>query len=371
MKAILPTLTALALLTASPLARPAVESAAKPVLPATATNPAPGAESTPSSAPHKLTRWEDTGMKPTEAREWESYSFTPQDALAWKNAGFPALLARTWSDKGFDPDEAAEWRDTAKNNRTLMAELDQSDPAQWKREGFTPKDRLAWWEAGFAFDDAVILTRAGMTPADAAWHGHDKLKELKSQDDSAKSDPAVQDDASSAGEPFDLKKAWHIVSPHLKTGLIVALALVSCLLAIFLYRGRKGTAQAAPHTHIAPLDSEHAPLPTQQAQARSAPAHAHAHHDADHDAPKAARFTSSLWSSSLTCAHCQSTDVRPSRIRSRRIAGIRLNEYFRCRSCGRHFSTVRYTPLLAASLGMVLLLTIVTAGFIHLLASIP
>ena len=118
-------------------------------------------------------------MTPVEAREWKTYSFQPQEAMDWKAAGFAPLVARTWSDKGFDPDEARAWVESTRQNRTLMAELDQTDPAAWKREGFSPADRLAWWEAGFVFEDAVLLSRAGMSPSEAAWHGQEKLKELK------------------------------------------------------------------------------------------------------------------------------------------------------------------------------------------------
>ena len=201
----------------------------------------------------KITRWEDTGMTPVEAREWQAYAFTPHDATNWKHAGFTPLVARTWSDKGFDADEAREWLDSTKSSRTMMADLDHSDPAQWKREGLTPRDRLAWWEAGFAFDDAIILFRAGMTPADAAWHGREKLKELKGQGNAAKggAEPAT---ASTSGAPQG-RAYWDIIGPYVTMGAVAFVAFITGGLAFFLLRRTQVNRELARIKSSAP-DSE-------------------------------------------------------------------------------------------------------------------
>mgnify|MGYP002148826160 CR=1 FL=1 len=68
-------------------------------IPLATTAPASG---TSLPAPPKVTRWEDTGMKPVEAREWQNYGFNPQEGMNWHSAGFEPVVARTWSDKGFD-----------------------------------------------------------------------------------------------------------------------------------------------------------------------------------------------------------------------------------------------------------------------------
>lgn len=358
MKKILPSLTALALLMATPLAWPAVDTPAPTATAAVENDALP--------TPTKITRWEETGMKPVEAREWENYAFKPNDALAWKRAGFPPLLARTWSDKGFDPDEAAEWRDSTKNNRTLMADLDQSEPAQWKREGFTPRDRLAWWEAGFAFEDAVTLTRAGMGPADAAWHGHEKLKELRKNDPGAATVTEETPATESSWSVQDLKNLAQNILPHLKTGLIIALGLVSAILAFYLVRltrrsRHKATEDVEPDS-TTPENDRKEPSTSESPPASLAALDEHR---------RPAQRTYFWTPTTPTCVHCQSTDVRISRIKPRRLAGIKLSEYFRCRSCGRHFSNVSYAPVAAAGIGLVLLLTLCTASFIHLLSLIP
>lgn len=365
MRKILPTLTALVLLTAAPLARSAEN--APPTKPAAAQ----AAESDVPPPPSKITRWEDTGMKPAEAREWESYSFKPHEALDWKNAGFAPVVARTWSDKGFDPDEAAEWRDSTKNNRTLMAELDQSDPAQWKREGFTPRDRLAWLEAGFSFEDAVILARTGMSPADAAWHGHEKLKELKSQDGTAKTDAPLQDADSPSWTRADLKRLYEALLPHLKTGLIVALAIVSGGLALYLRRIRRTNAAARkqkdPDTTTLAADQKRSHRKSQQSAKETDRPAIKLEEDRHHPARRTTFWTPTT----PTCVHCNSTNVRMSRINPRRVAGIKFSEYFRCRNCGRHFSNMSYAPIVAAGLAVVTILTVTTAGLIHLISFMP
>ena len=365
MRKILPALTALALLTATPPA----QSAGNASPPQSAATPA--VESDIPAPPSKITRWEDTGMKPTEAREWESYAFKPHEALDWKNAGFAPVVARTWSDKGFDPDEAAEWRDSTKNHRTLMADIDQSDPSQWKREGFTPRDRLAWLEAGFVFEDAVLLTRAGMSPAEAAWHGHEKLKELKGQDRSAKPDAAPLDATSQSWSKADLKRLYEALLPHLKTGLIVALMIVSCGLALYLRRIRRSNStarkQKAPDSTVLPMGRERSRHESQKSiKSADRPAI-----KIEEDRHHPARRTTFWTPTTPTCVHCNSTNVRMSRINPRRVAGIRFSEYFRCRDCGRHFANVSYAPIVAAGVAIVAILTLFTAGFIHLLSLTP
>ena len=67
MKTLLPALAALTLLAAPTHALSAPETSPPQV--ATVDTALP--------APPKVTRWEDTGLKPAEAREWQEYKFTP------------------------------------------------------------------------------------------------------------------------------------------------------------------------------------------------------------------------------------------------------------------------------------------------------
>ena len=96
-------------------------------------------------------------MTPIEAREWQSYNFSPNDAANWKRAGFAPLVARTWSDKGFDADEAREWINSSKNNRSLMADLDQSisrdlGVLDWGRGVWTYRNTWYWASASGFID---------------------------------------------------------------------------------------------------------------------------------------------------------------------------------------------------------------------------
>lgn len=311
----------------------------------------------------KITRWEDTGMTPVEAREWQTYAFTPHDATNWKHAGFTPLVARTWSDKGFDADEAREWLDSTKSSRTMMADLDHSDPAQWKREGLTPRDRLAWWEAGFAFDDAIILFRAGMTPADAAWHGQEKLKELKDQGNAAKggAEPAT---ASISGALQGGRAYWDIIGPYVTMGAVAFVAFITGGLAFFLLRRTQVNRELARIKSSAP-DSE---MPSVRTRAAGDPTTSATGREGSSRRP-ARRFTLAL-STSPHCIHCKSTDVRLSRMHPHRFAGINFTEYFRCKHCGKHFAIVSYTPILAAGSAVVVLLTAVTSGFIYLVSMV-
>ncbi|MBL8458286.1 hypothetical protein [Zoogloea sp.] len=325
---------------------------------AAAQNTSPAGD-TALPSPPKITRWENTGMTPTEAREWQTYNLTPNEAVNWKRAGFAPLVARTWSDKGFDPDEAREWLDSAKTSRSLMSELDQSDPSQWKREGFSPNDRLAWWEAGFVFEDALLLARAGMAPADAAWNGHEKLKQLKG----GATEPA-KIDTPQPGTTLtipSLASIWGVVGPYVTFGLAVFVAFICGGLAFFLLRRKQINRQLKTSDEAAGPDSE---LPTTSDEPASQPL--------SETPPKrrpARRFALTR-PATPHCLHCKSLDVRPSRMHPHRFAGINFTEYFRCRKCGRHFAIVSYTPILAAGGAVVLVLTFLTSSFIYTLSLI-
>ena len=335
------------------------------------TPPAPGQASAQANSsagesalptPPKISRWENTGMTPLEARDWQAYNLTPNEAVNWKRAGFTPLVARTWSDKGFDPDEARQWLDSAKTSRSLMSELDQSDPSQWKREGFSPGDRLAWWEAGFVFDDAVILARAGMSPADAAWNGHEKLKELKGNtaNEPAKAASAQQTPAEASAP--SLESVWNVVGPYVTVGLAVFFAFVAGGFAFFLFRRRQINLQLKKADEDAGPDSE---MPTSVEPKPAARTFGR-----DQAKRRPARRFAFARPSSPHCIHCKSLDVRPSRMHPHRFAGINFTEYFRCRKCGRHFAIVSYTPILAAGGAVVLVLTFITSGFIYTLSLI-
>lgn len=357
MKVLLPALTVLAL-----AATPAIAQTAPAGSPAAAPQiaPAPGNSTSESDKllppVQKISRWEDTGMKPPEAREWQSYNFAPHEATNWKAAGFSPVVARTWSDKGFDADEAREWLDSTKNNRTLMSDLDHSDPAQWKREGLSPQDRLAWWEAGFAFEDAIILFRAGMSPAAAAWHGQEKLRELKALGGASGETTGTSTDAAPASDSRQLQRVWDIVKPYIMTGAVAVIAFITGGLVFFLFRREQVNRQLAEVRTDAP-DSE---MPTT------------GKHAASNDQPprRPARRLALFTSSNPQCIHCKSTNVRQSRMHPHRFAGINFTDYFRCKHCGKHFAIVSYTPILAAGGAVVMVVTFVTTGFIYLLSLI-
>ncbi len=322
---------------------------------------APAGESALPTPP-KISRWENTGMTPLEARDWQAYNLTPNEAANWKRAGFTPLVARTWSDKGFDPDEAREWLDSAKTSRSLMSELDQSDPSQWKREGFSPSDRLAWWEAGFVFDDAVLLARAGMSPADAAWNGHEKLKELKGgvTTEPAKAAATTTTQQTPAQAP-SLASVWGVVGPYVTFGLAIFVAFIAGGFAFFLFRRGQINRQLQKSDEDAGPDSE---MP---ARVEPKPTRAFGR---DQTKNRPARRFAFTRTSTPHCIHCKSLDVRPSRMHPHRFAGINFTEYFRCRKCGRHFAIVSYTPILAAGGTVVLVLTFITAGFIYTLSQL-
>jgi ribosomal protein L37AE/L43A len=361
MKVLLPAFPAVAALALA--ATPAIAQTAPAESPAAAPQIAPASGNGKSESDNllppvqKIGRWEDTGMKPPEAREWQTYNFTPHEAVNWKAAGFPPLVARTWSDKGFDADEAREWLDSTKHNRPLMADLDHSDPAQWKREGLSPQDRLAWWEAGFTFEDAVLLFRAGMSPATAAWHGQEKLRELKALDSAKGETKGTSTDLEHASEPLQLQHIWEIIKPFILTGAVAVIAFITGGLAFFLFRRGQVNRQLAEVRNDAP-DSE---MPVIEKPA------APAHQPPRRPARRFALFTSST----PHCIHCKSTNVRQSRMHPHRFAGINFTDYFRCKHCGKHFAIVSYTPILAAGSAVVLLVTIFTSGFIYLVSLVP
>lgn len=314
----------------------------------------------------KITSWDKTGMVPIEAREWQSHDFKPQEALDWKRSGFTPLIARTWSDKGFDPEEAREWVSSARQTRTLMAELDQSDPAQWKREGFTPRDRLAWWEAGFTFEDAVALARTGMSPADAAWHGHDKLKELRTGKGENANGPQPSPSSASTSTPPQNPGGQALLSPlldllkaaraHLSSALVLVVVGLGLITVFLLYRLSKTNkmltarlAATASRHNLAPEDPTEPATPAKPAEGRGSPIRkASLHHP-----------------TCPTCAVCGGKNVRPSQMQSRRSSVLKFTRYYRCRDCGRHFALVNYGPLLAAVLLLIVLLGLLSAAVLY------
>lgn len=373
MKAHLPALAVLIAL-ASPIQ--ALSAEADNGRPATAAPTKPSADDLALTAPVRISRWEDSGLKPQAAQEWASYGFKPQEAVDWLSASFAPVVARTWADKGFDPQEARIWLDSARRTNTLMADLDRSDPSEWKREGFTPADRLAWWEAGFAFEDALLLARNGMSPADAAWHGHEKLKELRAKS-AAKAGP--QPAAAPAPSP---EAVWQIIAPHVKAAGIAALAFCAVLAAYLLRRRSQMRRKRSADRHKGPGAHPARQEPGTTAPASEAPAsvapestpsgHATAAHTAsvpDQTAQKRssrpARRYALIRSATPHCIHCKSTNVRTSRIQPHKFAGINFTEYFRCKNCGKHFAIVSYTPILLVAGIIILTLTALTVGFLY------
>lgn len=374
MKQILPFLSAALLASGLAFAEPGTPSAAAAPAPKTVQKAAAAPAEAGATGIPRITRWEEAGMTPAEAREWKTYAFQPQEAMDWKAANFAPLLARTWSDKGFDPDEARAWVESTRQNRTLMAELDQTDPAAWKREGFSPADRLAWWEAGFVFEDAVLLSRAGMSPAEAAWHGQEKLKELKEQRPtnvaSAAAAPATGA-ADSAPAPSihislpDAAHLWALTWPYLKIAMASMVGMIVALLAFVYVRNRRLNKRHLAEFEPAP-DSE--PPPNSAATAEPAAAEGASTAKTKHRRP-ARKFT--LTRGQPVCIHCKSPKVRPSRMNPHRFLGINFTEYYRCRNCGRHFALVTYAPILMIAGSIILALTMVTASLIYGLSLIP
>lgn len=366
MKAYLPAFAALIALTSPIVAHGGTVNEPPATLDATV----PGTGATALPAPRQITRWEDSGMKPQEAQEWASYGFKPQEAVAWLGAHFAPVVARTWADKGFDPEEARLWLDSARATTTMMAELDHADPSEWKREGFTPADRLAWWEAGFAFEDALLLARSGMRPAEAAWHGHEKLKALRAQHTAAA-------DTAAPGSPApDPRAVWEAIRPYLKVAALGIIAFIVVLAGFLLRRRSQMQGKRSADRHRGPgrgMKGRHEPRITPEDDSTSA---AHALPD---DAPAAsapasqkrgerpARRYALVHHATPHCIHCKSTDVRSSRIRPHKFLWIDFTEYFRCRHCGKHFAIVSYTPILLVAGTVVMLLTLVTVGVLHAL----
>ena len=374
MKAYLPAIAVLIAL-ASPIQ--ARSAAAENARPATAGTTSPSVDDTALPAPTRISRWEDSGLKPQAAQEWASYGFKPQEAVDWLRASFAPVVARTWADKGFDPQEARAWLDSARSTTTLMADLDRSDPSEWKREGFTPADRLAWWEAGFTFEDALLLARSGMSPADAAWHGHEKLKELRAKN-AAKAGPQ----ATGAPTP-DPAAIWQLIAPHLKAAGLAAVAFVAVFAGFLLRRRsqmrrkRSADRHKGPGTRHPVRQEPGTAAPINEASADAAPESMPPGHESSADTTsvpdqaaqnrsgRPARRYALIRSATPHCIHCKSTNVRTSRIQPHKFAGINFTEYFRCKHCGKHFAIVSYTPILLVAGSIILTLTALTVGFLY------
>ena len=374
MKAHLPAIAVLIAL-ASPIQ--ALSAAADNGRPAAAAPAKPSVDDTALTTPVRISRWEDSGLKPQVAQEWASYGFKPQEAVDWLGASFAPVVARTWADKGFDPQEARNWLDSARSTTTLMADLDRSDPSEWKREGFTPADRLAWWEAGFAFEDALQLARSGMSPAEAAWHGHEKLKELR-----AKS--AAKTEAQPAAAPaLNPEAIWEIIAPHVKAAGLAALAFCAVLAAYLLrrrsqmHRKRSADRHKGPGANHPARQEPGVAAPISEAPASTAPESVPPGQDtaanttsvpdqaAQKRSGRPARRYALIRSANPHCIHCKSTNVRTSRIQPHKFAGINFTEYFRCKHCGKHFAIVSYTPILLVAGSIILTLTALTVGLLY------
>lgn len=374
MKAHLPAIAVLIAL-ASPIQ--ALSAATDNGRPAAAAPAKPSVDDTALTTPVRISRWEDSGLKPQVAQEWASYGFKPQEAVDWLGASFAPVVARTWADKGFDPQEARNWLDSARSTTTLMADLDRSDPSEWKREGFTPADRLAWWEAGFAFEDALQLARSGMSPAEAAWHGHEKLKELR-----AKS--AAKTEAQPAAAPaLNPEAIWEIIAPHVKAAGLAALAFCAVLAAYLLrrrsqmHRKRSADRHKGPGAHHPARQEPGVAAPISEAPASAAPESVPPSQDtaanttsvpdqaAQKRSGRPARRYALIRSANPHCIHCKSTNVRTSRIQPHKFAGINFTEYFRCKHCGKHFAIVSYTPILLVAGSIILTLTALTVGLLY------
>lgn len=374
MKAHLPAIAVLIAL-ASPIQ--ALSAAADNGRPAAAAPAKPSVDDTALTTPVRISRWEDSGLKPQVAQEWASYGFKPQEAVDWLGASFAPVVARTWADKGFDPQEARNWLDSARSTTTLMADLDRSAPSEWKREGFTPADRLAWWEAGFGFEDALQLARSGMSPAEAAWHGHEKLKELR-----AKS--AAKTEAQPAAAPaLNPEAIWEIIAPHVKAAGLAALAFCAVLAAYLLrrrsqmHRKRSADRHKGPGAHHPARQEPGVAAPISEAPASAAPESVPPSQDtaanttsvpdqaAQKRSGRPARRYALIRSANPHCIHCKSTNVRTSRIQPHKFAGINFTEYFRCKHCGKHFAIVSYTPILLVAGSIILTLTALTVGLLY------
>ena len=377
MKVYLSAIAAVIALAAPPLAHSAAADAPRP---AAAAPTKPGADDTALPAPVRISRWEDSGLKPHAAQEWANYGFKPQEAVDWLRASFAPVVARTWADKGFDPQEARLWLESARSTTTLMADLDRSDPSEWKREGFTPSDRLAWWEAGFTFEDALLLARSGMSPADAAWHGHEKLKELRAKN-------AAREGAQASNAPApDPAAIWQLIKPYIKVAGLAALAFIAVLAGFLVRRRTQMRLRRSAERHKGPGAHQTgrrepeiaAPIsepPTGSAPETMPPGHAAADPAApvpDQAAQKRssrpARRYALIRRAHPHCIHCKSTNVRTSRIQPHKFAGINFTEYFRCKHCGKHFAIVSYTPILLVAGVIILTLTALTVGFLYALS---
>ena len=249
--------------------------------------------------------------------------------------------------------------------------------SEWKREGFTPADRLAWWEAGFGFEDALQLARSGMSPAEAAWHGHEKLKELRAKN-AAKAGAQAQ--AAPAPTP---EAVWQVIAPHVKAAGLAALAFCAVLAAYLLrrrsqmHRKRSADRHKGPGAHHPARQEPGVAAPISEAPASAAPESVPPSQDtaanttsvpdqaAQKRSGRPARRYALIRSAHPHCVHCKSTNVRTSRIQPHKFAGINFTEYFRCKHCGKHFAIVSYTPILLVAGSIILTLTALTVGLLY------
>ena len=161
-----------------------------------------------------------------------SYGFKPQEAVDWLGAKFAPVvphLGRQASTR-----EACTWLDSARTT-TLMADLDRSDPSEWKREGFTPP---TGWPGGrpAAFEDALLLARSGMRPPPPGTAT--KLKGCG---------PGCRHGRGPGGHRRPHPEAvWGRSSPHVKAAGLAALAFCAVLAAISCAGAHKCAASARP-----------------------------------------------------------------------------------------------------------------------------
>lgn len=267
--------------------------------------------------------WEARGLSPTQRRDWERHGFGADRAQQWSAAGFVPIEAKEWANKDFSANEAKEWRDALASDDSLMSRVDMTDPLVWKRAGFTPHERTAWWAAGFNFDDAIILRQEGMSAREAAMRGRDKLRQISTRDAGAGVLPGLESQRAVGGtltNPETLRLLVFILS-----GMVGMLLLA---VGVLVHRQRIMGRDVA--------------------------------------------IANETETAGRTCPYCGGTNVRTSRkSRSGSSAGL-FRDVYRCRACGRHFSTINYgraaIVTLLAACGIIVLI-VPLAGLFWLLWS--
>ena len=267
--------------------------------------------------------WESRGLSPKQRRDWERHGFGAERAQQWSAAGFVPIEAKEWANKDFSASEAREWRDALARDDSLMSRVDMTDPLVWKRAGFTPDERAAWWAAGFNFDDAIILRQEGMSAREAAMRGKDKLRQISTRDAGTGVLPSFETQKPAGGtlsNPDTLRLLVFILS-----GMVGMLLLA---VGVLVHRQRATGRDVA--TGYA------------------------------------------MGTAGRTCPYCGGTNVRMSRkSRSGSAAGL-FRDVYRCRACGRHFSKISYgraaVVTLLAACGVVVLI-VPLAGLFWLLWS--